>query len=121
MIMQTEQGYTLADKTVIYMHNGEQREQPIGEEGDQWWIEFCDKWEGVDLVEFTTLHYTQEQIDRLEEVNRHNIIGYMDECNDYVINGVIPNILPFESIKLKNENKILSDALDVLILDLLEV
>ena len=122
MIMQTaQQGYILADKTVIYTHNGEQCEQPVGEEGTQWWVEFCDKWEGVHLVEFATLYYTQEQIDRLEEVNRHNIVGYMEECNDYVLNGNIPNILPFENIKIQHENKKLSDALDVLILDLLEV
>jgi hypothetical protein len=112
MLIKTLNGWNLAEYTVRYTQRGEEIEQIVGEEGKEWWLDFADKWDHTQIIEFTDLHYTPEQVARLEEIQEIGE-GYMEACSDYVLNGNIPDAEPFETMKLK---QLLADLTEVVLL-----
>lgn len=112
MLIKTPNGWRLAEHTVRYTQNGEEIEQIVGEEGKEWWLDFAEKWEHTQIIEFTDLHYTPEQLARLEEIQEIGE-GWVEECNDYVLNGNVPDAKPFESIKIK---QLLADLAEIALL-----
>lgn len=90
--------------------NGETK--PVGEEGRDWWIETCEL-HGYDY-EFTPAVYSQEVLDRFEEVKNINP-KYIFAIEMYVRDGFVsPEIdLLVENIKLKS---LLSDLTEVVLL-----
>ncbi len=114
MLYKTHDGWRLPERTVIYTQNGQTIEQPVGEEGIEWWQQFADKWEHTEIIEFTELHYTDEQLARLGEVQNIGE-GYTAECESYVIDGTIPDAEPFKIIRLEKEKAELQGVLDDLI------
>lgn len=103
MLYKTKDGWKLAEHTVIYSKDNKQHEKTVGEEGKEWWITFAEKWDNTEIVEFTDLHYTEEQLARLQDIQSISE-GYMESCEEYVINGVIPdNIEPFKIMRLEKE------------------
>lgn len=82
-------GWRLAEKTVRYRRDGEEHEQVMGDEGEQWWHDFAEKWPDTKIVEFTQLHYSPEQLARLEEVQ--GVGGeHAEAVRAYVLDGVVP-------------------------------
>ena len=76
----------------------------------EWFNKFADKWEDFTIDEVVELEYTQEQLDRLAEVQ--NIpVKHFDEISDYVINGIIrvdSDVFAKKNIaRLRNENAML--------------
>ncbi len=112
MLIKTLDGWKLAEHTVRYTQNGEEIEQVVGEEGREWWLDFAEKWEHTQIVEFTDLHYTAEQLTRLEEIQSIGE-GYMEACSDYVLNGNISDVEPFQVMRLKQT---LADLTEVVLL-----
>lgn len=100
MLIKTLNGWRLAEHTVRYIQKSEEIEQVVGEEGKEWWLDFAGKWEHTQIIEFTDLYYTPEQLARLEEIQEIGE-GYMEACSDYVLNGNIPDAVPFEGRKIK--------------------
>lgn len=93
---------------IRYTHKEEKVEQLTDDV--EWFNKFADKWEDFTIDEVVELEYTQEQLDRLAEVQ--NIpVKHFDEISDYVINGIIrvdSEIFADKNmLKLKNENEIL--------------
>ena len=99
MLIKTPEGWELAEHTVIYTQNGEQKEQVVGEEGKQWWLDFAEKWEHTEIVEFTELHYTEEQFNRLEKIN--GMVADSEELENYVLNGVVGVSEPLRVMRLE--------------------
>ena len=112
MLIKTLSGWKLAEHTVRYIQKGEEIEQVVGEEGKEWWLDFAEKWEHTQIIEFTDLHYTSEQLTRLEEIQGIGE-GYMEACSDYVLNGKIPDVEPFEGRKIK---QLLADLTEVVLM-----
>lgn len=89
----TPSGWKLAQQTVRYTRDGEDFLQVMGDEGEQWWHDFAAKWPETTGIEFTDLHYTPEQLARLEEIQ--DVEGrYIEEMERYVLDGIISDI-PF--------------------------
>jgi hypothetical protein len=112
MLIKTLSGWKLAEHTVRYIQKGEEIEQVVGEEGKEWLLDFAEKWEHTQIIEFTDLHYTSEQLTRLEEIQGIGE-GYMEACSDYVLNGNIPDVEPFEGRKIK---QLLADLTEVVLM-----
>jgi len=94
MLIKTMNGWALPKRAVRYARDGEEFEQVMGDESEQWWLDFAEKWGGMDNVEFVDLQYTSEQLARLEEIQ--DISGrYAEQCEAYVMDGTVPDIPPF--------------------------
>ena len=103
MLIKTSDGWKLAENSVIYSENGEQKEKIIGEEGKGWWLDYAERWSTVDVIEFADLHYTPEQLGRLAEIQ--SIRTHHEACEDYVLKGFIADVEPFRVFKLKKESE----------------
>lgn len=81
----------LCNEKVKYIQHGEEITQYVGSEGHDWWVDFEQKWEHTEIIEFIPVEPTQEQLDRFEEVNQLNIQeGFGAELSDYVKFGIFP-------------------------------
>jgi len=94
---------------VHYTQHGEEITQYVGSEGHDWWVDFEQKWEHTEIIEFIPVEATQEQLDRLEEVNQLSIKeGFGYECSRYVEYGIFPEgfnhvLRPIQILKEQNE------------------
>lgn len=92
-IYKTASGWDRTRKTVEYNRDGEYHKQTMGDEGEQWWHDFAQKWPETEILGFADIEYTPEQLARLEEVQE--VEGrYAEEIELYVLEGIGPNI-PF--------------------------
>mgnify|MGYP000909558871 CR=1 FL=1 len=110
--------WNLSNEKIRYIQHGEEIEQYVGGEGHQWWTDFEEKWkEHTKIIEFIPIEHTQEQLDRLEEINQFNISdGYSMILGNYVKDGVFPRGAnhPLRNIQIQKENIDLSNyILDV--------
>ena len=82
----------------------------VGQEGLEWWSELEDLHENIIIVEFIDVEVTDEQLERLEEINELNIgDGHSNILGDYVIDNNFPlevnHVL--KDLQNKKENEIL--------------
>ena len=81
----------MCEHKVKYIQHGEEITQYVMSEGRDWWVDFEEKWEHTEIIEFIPVVPTDEQINRLEEVNQLNIKeGFGYECSQYVEFGIFP-------------------------------
>ena len=92
---------------VKYTKGNETIEQFITEEGKQWWFDFDAKWDDIEIIEFIDVSYTQDQLDRFEEIKE--IKANEEVLSEYVINGTLGEGLG--EFKLKKENDYLRERL----------
>ena len=98
----------LCNEKVKYMQNDKEITQYVGSEDKQWWLDFEEKWEHTEIIEFIPVEPTQEQVDRLEEINQLNIPdGFGSTINSYVEKELFPEgyTHPLGNLKLQKENK----------------
>jgi hypothetical protein len=116
MLLKTIDGYELATSKVVYTKNGEQIEQVVGEEGQQWWLNFAEKWDHTNIIEFTDVVYTDEQLARLEEVKNLDISDSV--ASEYVMEGIIGEGLEMLTLQKKNAEleSLLADLTEVVLL-----
>ena len=99
----------VCSEKVRYIQHDEEIEQYVGSEGNQWWVDFEEKWEHTEIIEFIPVEATQEQLDRFEEINQLNIKeGFGAELSDYVEFGIFPEgfthvLRPIQILKEQNE------------------
>lgn len=92
-IFKTVDGWDRTRKTVEYNRNDEYHKQVMGDETEQWWHDFAEKWPETEILGFADVEYTPEQLARLEEIQE--VEGqYQKEVERYVLDGIVPNI-PF--------------------------
>ena len=110
-------GWHICNEKVKYIQHDEEITQCVMSEGHDWWLDFEEKWEHAEIIEFMPVEPTDEQISRLEEVNQLNIKeGYSTELGDYVESGVFPDGVNhiLKSLQIQTENSSLSNyVLDV--------
>ena len=98
----------ICEEKVRYIQHGEEKEQFIGQEGHQWWVDFANKWEHTEIVEFIPVEPTTEEIARLEEVNELRVPdGFGTVIGEYVESGVFPEGVnhPLRSLQILKENQ----------------
>ena len=100
MIYMKDNEMVLPEEKIIFTRGGMQREKEIGEEGKSWWLDFETKWEDMKIISFETITYTQEQLNRLEEVKVKNLAN-TDEVSEYVLNNIIADDKQLEILNLK--------------------
>ncbi len=108
MILYKNRKWHMCSEKVRYVQNGEEITQFVGSEGHDWWLDFEQKHEHTEIIEFVDVVATQEQLDRLEEVNQLNIPdGFSSILSDYVGDGVFPEGVnhPLMTLQLKKENE----------------
>ena len=109
MIFYKNGKWHICTEKVHYTQHGEEITQYVGSEGHDWWVDFEQKWEHTEIIEFIPVEATQEQLDRLEEVNLLRIKeGFGYECSRYVEFGIFPEgfnhvLRPIQILKEQNE------------------
>lgn len=84
-------GWRLCSEKVKYKQHGEEIEQYVMSEGHDWWVDFEEKWKHTEIIEFIPVEPTQEQTDRIEEINQLNVPdGFGSVVEDYVKEGIFP-------------------------------
>ena len=102
----------LCSEKVRYIQHGEEITQYVGSEGHDWWVDFEQKWEHTEILEFIPVEPTQEQLQRLEEINELRIPdGFGTICSDYVREGIFPEGVnhPLKGLQLQKENNVTAD------------
>ena len=108
MIFYRNRKWHICTEKVCYIQNGEEITQFIGSEGHDWWLDFEQKHEHTEIIEFVDVEATQEQLNRLDDVNQLNVgDGFGAILGDYVDNGVFPEGVnyPLVLLQLKKENE----------------
>ena len=108
-IYQKDNGeWALYPYIVRYTHKEEKVEQLTDDV--EWFNKFADKWEDFTIDEVVELEYTQEQLDRLAEVQGIET-KHFDEIYDYIMDGNIrvdSDVFAKKNIaRLRNENAML--------------
>jgi len=84
-------GWHLCSEKVKYIQHGEEIEQYVGSEGKEWWLDFEEKWEHTEIIEFIPVEPTEMQLNRFDEVAQLNIPeGFGGELSAYVKFGIFP-------------------------------
>ena len=98
----------LCSEKVRYIQHGEEITQYVGSEGHDWWVDFEQKWEHTEILEFIPVESpTEEQLNRLEEINELNIPdGFGSMLSNYVENGTFPESFnhPLRKLQAYKEN-----------------
>lgn len=93
MLFKTTDGWGLPTKRVQYIRDGEEFDQIMGDEDEQWWHDFAEKWPETEILGFADIEYTPEQLARLAVIQEAGE-QYQEELEGYVLDGIIPDI-PF--------------------------
>jgi hypothetical protein len=85
-------GWHLCNEKVKYIQHGEEMIQYVGSEGHDWWVDFEEKWEHTEILEFIEVEPSAEQLVRLDEINELGIPdGFGYELSQYVEFGIFPD------------------------------
>lgn len=102
-------GWHLCNEKVYYIQHGEEITQYVMSEGHDWWVDFEEKWEHTEIIEFIPVEPTEEQLNRFEEVIQLNIPeGFGAELGNYVEFGIFPEgfnhvLRPIQILKQQEE------------------
>lgn len=112
MIFYKNGTWHMCQEKIKYIQHGETITQYVGSEGHDWWVDFEQKWEHTDIIEFIPVKPTEEQLSRLEEINSLNIPeGFRELVENYVVNAVFPHGInhPLRDLQIKKENDLSAD------------
>lgn len=99
----------ICEEKVRYIQHGEEITQYVMSEGHDWWIDFEQKWEHTEIIEFIPVEPTEEQLGRFEEVVQLNVPdGFGAELGNYVECGEFPDgfnhvLRPIQILKQQEE------------------
>lgn len=102
-------GWRLCNEKVKYIQHGEEIIQYVMSEGHDWWVDFEEKWEHTEIIEFIPVEPTEEQLGRFEEVVQLNVPeGFGAELGSYVEFGIFPEgfnhvLRPIQILKQQEE------------------
>ena len=98
---------------VKYIQHGEEVEQ-WALPNKEWWIDFAEKWENTEIIEFVEMNLTGEQLARAREIEQLIIDeGHRDICIDYILDGVFPEGInhPLRNLQLQRESLVRDEYL----------
>lgn len=101
--------WNFCTEKVRYIQHGEETTQYVGQEGHDWWVDFEEKWEHTEIIEFIEVELpTVEQLERLAEINELGIPdGFGTMVENYVIHGEFPEGInhPLRILQLQKKNE----------------
>lgn len=106
LIYYKDSEWHMCTEKVRYMQHGKEIEQYVGNEGHDWWVEFANKWEHTEIIEFMPVTSTAERLERLEEI-KYIGEGYGSLCTEYVERGTLPDSVnnPLWQLKVIKESE----------------
>jgi len=107
MLIRKSRKWQLYPHKVKYVQHGEELEQ-YALPNKQWWIDFADKWEHTEIIEFTEVELTEEQQTRVTEIEELPMSeAFRGICIDYILNGVFPEGInhPLRDLQIQKENQ----------------
>ena len=113
-----ENGWHLCNEKVKYIQHGEELIQYVMSEGHDWWVDFEEKWEHTEIIEFIPVEPTEMQLNRFEEMIQLNVPeGYSAELSNYVESGEFPEGInhPLKSLQDTKKIKELENIIDILL------
>lgn len=114
MIYYKNNEYHMCEHKVKYIQHGEEIIQYVMSEGYDWWVDFEEKWEHTELINFIAVDYTPEQLMRFGEIEKLNINeGFAAELTQYVKDGSFPEGVthPLRNLQLQKENEALQQSI----------
>ena len=99
----------MCNEKVKYIQHGEEITQYVMSEGHDWWVDFEEKWEHTEIIEFIPVEPTEEQLGRFDEVVQLNVPeGFGTELGSYVEFGIFPEgfnhvLRPIQILKQQEE------------------
>ena len=111
MITRKGKQWFLYPHKVKYTQHSEEIEQ-YALPNKQWWIDFADKWGHTEIIEFTEIDLSDEQLTRYEEV-KDMPEDFSELYENYILTGDTSNGFelrtnhPFNIIRLRKENELL--------------
>ncbi len=107
----------VCSEKIRYVQHGEEITQYVGSEGHDWWVDFEEKWEHTEIIEFVPVEPTEEQIERYGEILQLTLPeDFSGELSGYVEKGVFPGgfnhaLRPLQVLKQQEEqDKYLVDS-----------
>ncbi len=105
MLIKKGNRFELYPHKVRYMQHGKEIEQ-WALPNKEWWIDFAEKWEHTEIIEFTEIELTEEQAKRAEEIENIRLDeGFREMCIEYILDGVFPVGIehPLRQLQIKKE------------------
>ena len=107
----------MCNEKIKYKQHGEEIEQYVMSEVHDWWVDFEEKLEHTEIIEFIPVEPTEEQLNRFEEAVQLNVPeGYGGELSYYIELGIFPESFNhvLRPLQIQKENDNLSNyVLDV--------
>lgn len=94
MVFYRDNQWNISEFEITYIDGTEQTTKRIGAEGEEWWRELESLWEDIEVLEIKEVEVTQEQRDRLDNINATHVPdGFGSIVGDYVRSGIFPDEL----------------------------
>lgn len=120
MLIRKGNRFELCPHKVKYTQHGKEIEQ-WALPNKEWWTNFAEKWEHTEIIEFTEVELTEEQLLRFEDVKTGIPESFASDCVDYILEGVFPEGImhPLRQLEiykqqLEQDEILLDNTLDVL-------
>ena len=117
MLIKKGNRFELYPHKVKYTQRGKEIEQ-WALPNKEWWVEFAEKWEHTEIIEFKELELTEAQLRRFEKI-KHESESFKNDYINYILNGVFPEELPkthpLYLLKLEKENEEMKTVLDTML------
>lgn len=106
MLIKKGNRFELYPHKVKYIQRGEEYEQ-WALPNKEWWEDFANKWEHTEIVEFTEIELTEEQLARYEQIKYDIPEAFREICIDYILDGVFPEGInhPLKQLQVQKENQ----------------
>lgn len=104
MVFYKDNKWHISDLKVTYKDGEETTEKSVGLEGKKWWVELEKAHDYIQIIKFEELTATDEQIQRLENINLAGIPdGYGSIVSNYVKLGKFPDEFNHPLKDIENE------------------
>ena len=100
MLIKVENEFKLYPWKVKYNQHGKEHEQ-WATPSKEWWMDFAEKWEHTEIIKFTKIELTEEQLYRYEQIKDFIPDGFTDLCTEYILNGSFPEEIAGPLLKLQ--------------------
>ena len=106
MLIKKGNHFELYPHKVKYTQHGKEIEQ-WALPNKQWWVDFAEKWEHTEIIEFTEITLTDEQLSRFEDVKTGIPESFASACVDYILEGVFPEGIthPLRQLEIKKQQE----------------
>ena len=107
MLVKKGNRFELYPHKVKYTQHGKEIEQ-WALPSKEWWIDFAQRWDHTEIIEFYEVKLTEEQLKRFEETNQFDIPdSFASQCVDYIFDNRFPEgvLHPLHSLQMLKQQE----------------